>query len=86
MKIDFTSTEFRANLFGILFALIVFTALISFSGCSSGIEQNNNSNQTSFSGDQSFHLRIKDQIGEWILKMMKYPHYTKMEPVFPIMK
>ena len=63
MKIDFTSTEFRANLFGILFALIVFTALISFSGCSSGIEQNNNSNQTSFSGDQSFSF--KDKGSDW---------------------
>ena len=63
MKIDYTSTEFRANYFGIIFALIVFTALISLSGCSSGIEQNNTSNQTSFTGDKSFSF--KDEGSDW---------------------
>jgi len=63
MKIDFTITELKANLFGIAFAMIVFTALISLSGCSSGIEQNNTSNQTSFNGDKSFSF--KDKGSDW---------------------
>ncbi len=63
MKLDFTSTEFRTNLFGIVFALIVFTALISFSGCSSGIDQSNTLNQTSFTGDKSFSF--KDDGSDW---------------------
>ncbi|HRN27836.1 MAG TPA: hypothetical protein PLH53_03035 [Ignavibacteriaceae bacterium] len=63
MKTDFTSTEFRANLFGIVFVLIVFTALIVLSGCSSGIEQNTTSNQTSLTGDKSFSF--KDEGSLW---------------------
>ena len=63
MKSDFTSTEFRANLFGVVFALIVFTFLVSLSGCSSGIEQNTISNQTSFTGDKSFSF--KDEGSDW---------------------
>lgn len=63
MKTDFTSTELRANLFGLLFAVIVFTALISLSGCSSGIDQNSTSNQTSLVGDKSFSF--KDEGSEW---------------------
>ncbi|MDP2364915.1 MAG: hypothetical protein Q8M94_14245, partial [Ignavibacteria bacterium] len=63
MKIDFTNTEFRTNLFGILFAVIVLTALLSLSGCASGIEQNNTSNQTSFTGDKSFSF--KDKGSDW---------------------
>jgi chromosome segregation ATPase len=63
MKSDFTSTEFRANFFGIVIALIVFTALMPLSGCSSGIEQNNTSNQTSFNGDKSFSF--KDKGSDW---------------------
>jgi len=63
MKTDFTSTEFRANLFGILFALVVFTVLISISGCSSGIEQNTTSYQTSLVGDKSFSF--KDEGSDW---------------------
>lgn len=63
MKLYFTNAEFRANLFGILFALVVFTALISVSGCSSGIEQNTTSYQTSFTGDISFSF--KDEGSDW---------------------
>lgn len=63
MKTNFTSTEFRTNLFGAIFALIVFTALISLSGCSSGMEQNTTSNQTSFTGDKSFSF--KDEGSDW---------------------
>jgi chromosome segregation ATPase len=63
MKTDFTGTEFRANLFGILLALVVFTVLISISGCSSGIEQNTTSYQTSLSGDKSFSF--KDEGSDW---------------------
>ena len=63
MKNDFTSTEFSANLFGIIFALIVFTAMITLFGCSSGIEQNNTSNQSSFTGDKSF--LFKDEGSNW---------------------
>lgn len=63
MKLDFTSTEFKSNLFGILFAVILFTALISLSGCSSGIEQNTISNQTNFTGDKSFSF--KDEGSDW---------------------
>jgi chromosome segregation ATPase len=57
MKIDFTNTEFRTNVFGILFAVVVLAALLSLSGCSSGIQQNTASNQTSFSGDKSFSFK-----------------------------
>jgi len=63
MKLDFTSTEFRANLFGIMFVVIVFTALISLSGCSSGIEQNSTTNQISFAGDKSFSF--KNEGSDW---------------------
>jgi chromosome segregation ATPase len=63
MKADFTSTEFRANLLGVVFALIVFTFLVSLSGCSSGMEQNTVSNQTSFTGDKSFSF--KDEGSQW---------------------
>ena len=63
MKTDFTNTELRANLFGIVFALIVFTALLALSGCSSGIEKNNTSNQTSLNGDKSFSF--KDEGSGW---------------------
>ena len=63
MKIDFTNTEFRANLFGILFSVIVLTALLSLSGCASGIEQNNTSNQTGFTGDKSFSF--KNEGSDW---------------------
>jgi len=63
MKLNFTNSGFRANLFGILFAVIVLTALLSLSGCSSGIEQNNTSNQSSFTGDKSFSF--KDEGSDW---------------------
>ena len=63
MKTDFTGAEFRANLFGILFALVVLTTLISISGCSSGIEQNTTSYQTSSTGDKSFSF--KDEGSDW---------------------
>jgi chromosome segregation ATPase len=63
MKTDFTRTEFRANLFGVAFALIVFTFLVSLSGCSSGMEQNTVSNQTSLTGDKSFSF--KDKGSDW---------------------
>jgi chromosome segregation ATPase len=63
MKSNFTNSEFRANLFGVLFALAVFTALISISGCSSRIEQNNTSNQTSIIGDKSFSF--KNEGSDW---------------------
>jgi len=63
MKSNFTSTEFKTNLFGILLVVIVFTALISLFGCSSGIEQNTVSNQTSFTGDKSFSF--KDEGSDW---------------------
>ena len=63
MKLYFTNTEFRANLFGIMFALVVFTVLVSLSGCSSVIEQNTTSNQTSFTGDKSFSF--KDEGSDW---------------------
>ena len=57
MKLDFTSTKFRANMFGVFFVIIVFTALFSFSSCSSGLEQNNLSNQNSITGDKSFSFK-----------------------------
>lgn len=63
MKLDFTNKELRVNVFGIFFAIIVFTALISLSGCSSGIEQNTNQNQNSFSGDKSFSFT--DEGSQW---------------------
>lgn len=63
MKAYLTTAEFRTNLFGILFALVVFTVLVSFSGCSSGIEQNTISNQTSLTGDKSFSF--KDEGSDW---------------------
>ena len=63
MKLYFTNTEFRANLFRVVFALIVFTFLVSLSGCSSGIEQNTVSNQTNFTGDKSFSF--KDEGSDW---------------------
>jgi len=63
MKLDFTSTEVRAHWVGILFAVMVLTILISLSGCSSGIEQNNPSNQTGFTGDKSFSF--KDEGSDW---------------------
>jgi len=63
MNTDFTSPEVRANLFGIVFALIVFTILVSLSGCSSEIQQNTTSNQTNFTGDKSFSF--KDEGSDW---------------------
>lgn len=63
MKLNFTNSEFRANLFGILFAVVVFTILISISGCSSSIEQNTTSYQTSLTGDKSFSF--KDEGSDW---------------------
>ena len=63
MKIDFTNAELRANTFGIFFSFIVIAALILLPGCSSGIEQNNSSYQTSFSGDKSFSF--KDDGSDW---------------------
>ena len=63
MKSNFTNSEFRANLFGVLFAFAVFTVLISISGCSSGIGQNNTSNQNSFTGDKSFSF--KEEGSDW---------------------
>ena len=63
MKLDFTNAEFRTNLFGILFAVIVLTALLSLSGCASGIEQNSTLNQTSFNADKSFSF--KDAGSDW---------------------
>lgn len=61
MENNFTNTEFRAGLFGFLFAAIIFIALISFSGCSSGIEHNNISNnasdQSGYVGDKSFSFK-----------------------------
>lgn len=63
MKLYFTNTESRANLFGIMFALVVFTVLVSLSGCSSGIEQNATSSQANFTGDKSFSF--KDEGSDW---------------------
>ncbi len=63
MKLEFTNTEFRANLFGLLFAVVVFTVLVSISGCSSGFDQNGTSNQTSLTGDKSFSF--KDEGSSW---------------------
>lgn len=63
MKLDFTNTEFRASLFGLIFALLVFTALISLSGCSSGIEQNNTLSQSTIASDKSFSF--KDEGSDW---------------------
>lgn len=63
MKFDFTNVELRANTFGILFTSLVILALITLPGCSSGIEQNNSSYQTSFSGDKSFSF--KDEGSDW---------------------
>lgn len=63
MKTNFTTAELKANLFGIMFALVVYTVLVSLSGCSSGIEQNTTSNQTSFTGDKSFSF--KDEGSDW---------------------
>ena len=63
MKINFTNVELRANTFGIFFSFLVIAALILLPGCSSGIEQNNSSYQTSFSGDKSFSF--KDEGSDW---------------------
>lgn len=63
MKIDFTNLELRATASGILFTFIVVAALILLPGCSSGIEQNNSSYETSFSGDKSFSF--KDDGSDW---------------------
>ena len=63
MKLEFTNTEFRANLFGLLFAVVVFTVLVSISGCSSVFDQNGTSNQTSLTGDKSFSF--KDEGSSW---------------------
>lgn len=63
MKIDFTNREFRASLLGYLFAMIILTALISFSGCSSGVEQNTALNQNNFASDKSFSF--KDEGSGW---------------------
>lgn len=63
MKSNFTKTVFRANFFGILFSLVVFIVLGSLYGCSSGMDQNNNPNQISFSGDKSFSF--KDEGSNW---------------------
>ncbi len=63
MKTDFTNTELRANLFGILFALIIFAALISLSGCSSAVDKNNALNQAIITGDKSFSFM--DEGSNW---------------------
>jgi len=63
MKLSFTSTKFRTNLFRVFFLIIVFTALFSLSSCSSGLEQNNTSNQNSITGDKSFSFR--DEGSNW---------------------
>jgi chromosome segregation ATPase len=63
MKIDFTNTEFRTNLFGLLFSAIVLLTLVLFSGCSAGIEKNGSSNQINYSGDKSFSF--KNEGSDW---------------------
>jgi len=63
MKLSFTSTKFRTNLFRVFFVIIVFTALFSVSSCSPGLEQNNTSNQNSITGDKSFSFR--DEGSNW---------------------
>jgi chromosome segregation ATPase len=63
MKLDFTNRDLRVNMFGILFTAIVLLAIIVISGCSSGIEQNTNSNKINFSGDKSFSF--KDEGSQW---------------------
>ena len=63
MKLDFTNRDLRVNMFGILFTSIVLLAIIVISGCSSGIEDNTNSNQINFSGDKSFSF--KDEGSQW---------------------
>lgn len=63
MKFNFTNTELKTNLFEVKIAAVLFTALISFSGCTSGIEQSNMPNQSSFSGDKSFSF--KDKGSRW---------------------
>ncbi|MCU0343897.1 MAG: hypothetical protein MUF28_08755 [Ignavibacterium sp.] len=63
MKHNFTKTAFRPNFFRLLFYLFVITGLVSLSGCSSGIDPNTASNQTSFSGDKSFSF--KDKGSDW---------------------
>ena len=63
MKINFTNTGFRENLAGVKIAAVLLAALIFFSGCSSGIEQGNTQNQSSFTGDKSFSF--KDKGSDW---------------------
>ncbi len=63
MKTNSTNRRFSATVFGAFSALVVFTVLLSLTGCSSGIEQSSISNQTSFSGDKSFSF--KDQGSDW---------------------
>ena len=80
MKHDSIKSDFRANLSGIVYILLVFTLSISFAGCSSGIEQSNTSNQLNIVSDKSFSFNDQAaQIGEWILTMMKFLQYIKME-------
>lgn len=57
MKLDLTNVELRATVFGILFAVVVFTALFSLTSCSSEVAENNSSNQTSYTGDKSFSFK-----------------------------
>lgn len=57
MKPDITNVELRASVFGILFAIFVFAALLSLTRCSSGVTENNPSDQKSFTGDKSFSFK-----------------------------
>lgn len=63
MKHHFIKAGFRTNLSWVFLVVFAFTALISLSGCYSGIEQNSSSGQTSFNGDKSFSF--KDEGSDW---------------------
>jgi chromosome segregation ATPase len=63
MKANFTNSRFSAKVIGAFSALVVFTVLLNFTGCSSGIEQSSIPNETSFYSDKSFSF--KEEGSDW---------------------
>ncbi len=60
MKPNITNVELRASVFGILFAIVVFAVLLSLTSCSSGVTENNSSDQKSFTGNKSFSFNEEE--------------------------
>ena len=63
MKNNSTNNGFKSGAFSFLFIPILLIAFLNITGCSSGFEQNDLQNQSSFSGDKSFSF--KDDGSSW---------------------